>query len=66
MHTFDVTGMSCGHCVRAVTEAVKRVDPAATVAVDLGAGRVTVAHAMAPVELIAAAIAAEGYEAVPA
>jgi len=38
MQLFDVVGMTCGHCVRAVTEAVQHVDPTATVQVDLIAG----------------------------
>ena len=28
----NVTGMTCGHCVRAVTQAVRTVDPEAQVA----------------------------------
>ena len=31
--SFDVQGMSCGHCERAVTQAVKSVDPQAQVKV---------------------------------
>lgn len=57
---FDVQGMTCAHCVRAVTEAVKRVDPAAQVAVDLPTGRVEVESAAAR-ERIAGAIREEGY-----
>jgi len=30
--TFDVKGMTCSHCERAVTQAVKSVDPGAQVA----------------------------------
>lgn len=37
-----VEGMSCGHCVRAVTRAVESLDPGAKVEVDLGTGRVRV------------------------
>lgn len=33
-----VSGLSCAHCVRAVTEAVQAADPAARVAVDLAGG----------------------------
>lgn len=58
--TFDVQGMSCGHCERAVTQAVKAVDPAAQVKVDLAAGKVQVESAQ-PREAIAKAIADEGY-----
>ena len=35
MLEFKLPAMSCGHCVAAVTGAVKSVDPAATVQVDL-------------------------------
>ena len=57
---YDVQGMSCAHCVRAVTEAVRRIDPAARVDVDLGSGRVDV-ESSAPRDRIAAAIRDEGY-----
>ena len=57
---FQVQGMSCGHCERAVTQAVKSVDPAAQVKVDLGTGKVEVQSAQ-PREAIAQAIAGEGY-----
>lgn len=58
--TFDVQGMSCGHCERAVTQAVKAVDPAAQVKVDLGAKKVEVESDQLR-EVIANAIADEGY-----
>lgn len=35
MIEFKVDAMTCGHCVSAVTEAVKAVDPQARVDVDL-------------------------------
>jgi copper chaperone len=57
---FDVQGMTCNHCARAVGEAVRRVDPAAKVEVDLAAGRVAV-DSVAGRERIAEAIRAEGY-----
>ena len=37
MIEFRVEGMTCGHCVSAVTRAVKAVDPEANVRVDLEA-----------------------------
>ena len=56
-----VSGMTCGHCVRAVTDAIKSVDAAATVDVDLDVGRVSVRnHTISP-DQIADAITAEGY-----
>ena len=65
MQEFEVSGMTCNHCVRAVTEAIKGVDAAAQVAVDLGAGRVTVRAGTASPDRIAEALAAEGYPARP-
>ncbi len=58
--TFDVKGMTCGHCERAVTQAVKAVDPAAEVKVDRATGKVEV-QSTQPREEIAQAIAEEGY-----
>jgi copper chaperone len=40
--TYTVTGMSCGHCVRAVTEEVGAVAGVGDVTVDLATGKVTV------------------------
>ena len=39
---FDVQGMSCAHCAKAITQAVHRVDPGARVEVDLAGAAVTV------------------------
>jgi copper chaperone len=58
---FHVSGMSCGHCVRSVTEAVQGVDPAANVAVDLQSKMVTV-NGTADRSRVAAAIIDAGYE----
>jgi copper chaperone len=58
---FQVKGMSCGHCVRAVTQAVQALDPQAQVAVDLPTGRVTVNSTLSRAAT-AAAISEEGYE----
>ncbi|MEI7443850.1 MAG: cation transporter [Burkholderiales bacterium] len=57
---FDVQGMTCAHCVKAVTRAVQAVDPAARVEVDLPTGRVAV-DSGADRERLAAAIRDEGY-----
>ena len=58
--TFDVKGMTCSHCERAVTQAVKSVDPAAEIKIDLASGKVEVQSAQ-PRAAIAKAIAEEGY-----
>lgn len=41
--TYTVTGMTCDHCVRAVTEEVGKLAGVTGVDVDLASGRVTVA-----------------------
>ncbi len=58
--SFQVQGMSCGHCERAVTQAVQRLDPAAQVKIDRPAGQVEV-ETTQPREAVAKAIAEEGY-----
>jgi copper chaperone len=42
MFEFDVQAMSCGHCVQAVTQAIKAVDPEAHVEVNLDTKKVKV------------------------
>ena len=57
---FNVQGMTCGHCERAVTQAVKQVDPQAEVKIDRASGKVDV-QSTQPRENLARAIAEEGY-----
>ncbi|PVU81400.1 copper-transporting ATPase (plasmid) [Cellulomonas sp. WB94] len=61
--TYDVAGMTCEHCVRAITTEVSALGSVDDVAVDLPQGRVTVIST-APLELatVRAAIDAAGYE----
>ena len=61
MQVFQVQGMSCGHCVRAITQALQAADDEAVVEVDLAAGEVRVASTLSS-EQISALIAEEGYE----
>lgn len=58
--SFDVQGMTCGHCERAVTQALQRADPAAQVRIDRAKGKVEVSS-KAPRAALAAAIAQQGY-----
>lgn len=58
---FQVQGMTCGHCVKAVTEAVKTLDPKAEVQVDLASGKVQV-QSEQDRAAIAGAIEEEGYK----
>lgn len=60
MLEFDIAALSCGHCARAVTEAVHEVDPAAQVQVDLATKHVTV-DTQADRARVAAALADAGY-----
>ena len=61
--TYTVTGMTCGHCVSAVTEEVSQVAGVTAVAVDLDSGGLTVTSE-APVEesAVRAAVEEAGYE----
>jgi len=61
MYTFDVSGMSCGHCAAAVTRSIHQLDPAAKVEVDLAQHRVDVQSQLAR-ERLAEAIVDAGYE----
>jgi len=54
MIEFQVPAISCGHCVRAVTEAVKEVDPAAKVDVEVDSKKVQVESSAARAALVAA------------
>lgn len=61
MIDLQIPNMTCGHCVRAVTEAVKAADPAAKVVVDLPSHKVQV-ETSAPREAVVARLAEAGYE----
>ncbi|HEY0818310.1 MAG TPA: heavy-metal-associated domain-containing protein [Rhizobacter sp.] len=65
MISFEVNDMTCGHCVSAVTRAVKAVDKAATVQINLAEKRVQVDTAKASAEALADAIREAGYTPVP-
>ena len=68
MIAFEVQDMSCGHCVGAITRALKAADEGAQVEIDLAAHRVRVEPAAASAEALAEAIREAGYTpvAVPA
>jgi copper chaperone len=59
--TFTVQGMTCGHCEKAVTTAIKVLDPNAQVSIDRAQNRVEVSSEQ-PREALAAAIQEEGYD----
>jgi len=57
---FQVNDMSCGGCARSITNAVKQVDPAASVDVDIAQKTVKVTSSVSP-ENVLNAISEAGY-----
>ena len=61
--TFTVVGMTCGHCVAAVTEEVSTVDGVTGVQVDLPSGGLTVtSDAPLDDDAVRAAVEESGYQ----
>lgn len=64
--TLDVTGMTCGHCVSAVTKELEAVSGVKNVSVDLNVGEASevtvVSDAALPEDALRAAIDEAGYE----
>ncbi|UJW29980.1 heavy-metal-associated domain-containing protein [Saccharothrix sp. AJ9571] len=61
--SYHVTGMTCDHCVRAVTEEVGKVDGVTGVVVDLPTGTITVTSAQElNTDDVRAAVDEAGYE----
>lgn len=61
MTQYTVNDMTCGHCVGAITQALKAVDPQARIEIDLASHRVTVDSAVADDTSLQAAITDAGY-----
>lgn len=59
-HVFKVEGMTCGHCERAVQQALQAVDATAQVSIDRASQKVVVVS-QADAAALSAAIAEEGY-----
>jgi len=62
MIELNVEGMTCNHCVKAVTRAVQSVDPGAEVDVDLEGGKVRV-NGKGSADALSRAIDEAGYKA---
>ncbi|TAM07184.1 MAG: copper chaperone [Paraburkholderia sp.] len=60
MIQFNVEGMTCQHCVGAVTRAIQEHDAAAKVEIDLATGRVSVESSQSA-DVLKAAIDEAGY-----
>lgn len=59
-HVFQVSGMTCGHCERAVQNAIAEVDAQAQTSIDRTSGKVVV-QSEASREALSQAIQEEGY-----
>jgi len=60
--TYTVTGMTCGHCVQAVTDELLRLPGIRDVKVDLTSGAVSVeSDGMVPLDEVRAAVDEAGY-----
>jgi len=60
MITLTLPTMTCGHCVRTVTETVQKVDAQATLTIDLPTHSVQI-ESQQPQSAFAAALEEEGY-----
>ncbi|KQV45808.1 heavy metal transporter [Pelomonas sp. Root1217] len=65
MIAFEVRDMTCGHCVSTITKALKAVDHAAKVQIDLATHRVLVEPGSADADELAEAIKDAGYSPAP-
>jgi copper chaperone len=60
--TYTVTGMTCGHCVQAVSEELTKLPGVRGVRVDLNTGAVTVeSDGQLPLDEVRAAVNEAGY-----
>ncbi len=64
MHSFTLPDMSCGHCVAAITEALKAADGQARIDIDREARTASVESAL-PRATLAAALTEAGYPPAP-
>ena len=58
--TFEVTGMTCGHCEMTVKRAIQSVDPQAQIQIQRTLNQVEV-QSLQPRDALAKAISEEGY-----
>ena len=61
MQAFRIDDMTCGHCARTITNAIKAADKNATVTIDLAQHLVTVQAAQTSPQALSDAIAGAGY-----
>ena len=61
MIAFEVNDMTCGHCIKAITDAVKAADSRADVHIDLARHRVEIEPASADAAALTSVIREAGY-----
>ena len=60
--TLEISGMSCGHCVRAVSDALTKLPGVSVDNVEIGSARVELDPEIASTDVLAEAIRLAGYE----
>ncbi len=60
-HTYTVVGMTCGHCVAAVTAEVEKIPGSERVEVDLASGTLVVSGEGIEADAVSAAVEEAGY-----
>lgn len=61
--TYEVNGMTCGHCVNAVTTELAKLEGVADVSIELDTGKVTVVSSgLLDADVVRAAVEEAGYE----
>lgn len=63
-NTYEVAGMSCGHCQASVSEELAELEGVEHVTVDFESGRVDVSGTAVDDERVSAAVEAAGYRVV--
>lgn len=65
MVTFEISDMTCGHCISTITKAVRTLDRAASVQVDLTTHRVQIELTESNAQELSDVITEAGYTPVP-
>jgi copper chaperone CopZ len=60
--TLEISGMSCGHCVRAVSDALTKLPGLSVESVEIGSARVALDPEVASTDVVVDAIRLAGYE----
>lgn len=61
MYEFEVKGMSCSHCAKAIKTALLELEPDAVIDIDVAAGKVRITTEV-PADTVKESIVEAGYE----